>query len=1294
MIGKGSRPCHSLLLVSSILLFALIQVPSPESFVLLGEIGYVMLLLSSNVSSVCVQRERERGKETERCIHAFFIAKGTVIAHEIFLYCFLLVFLFLLLHIATTTATVWTLCSPYTCVHTQTHGYYCYDSLILMMIEAGMNVDISLFRFVGTRGILLAWVGAMIPMALGIVLATIVLGSSGGDRAVAAIAAGAAFGPTSVRLVQQSLQQAQFANTPVGHLIVTAAVLQELMALVLLSELPAFARATADTDGSWSVWSLLFPMITSRLFLVLGMCLVVLYIPPILQTRVYPHLTTTSSRMGRNHRTTPTTRSGTPQTTTSSAHVGKLELALVLGLALLLMEGAHYFHVSHLMACYLAGLAFCTSPTLQVEWMRQLQRVLQWLSRLLFAATIAFPLGPFVSSPDNAGTSATQVLFQGLILSFAWTGKVAVAFLVLPNSLSHTSPTLPPYTGLHLRDCLVTGWSLACQGELALIVAVTARAHDLVDGTLYASIVVAVVLASIVPPLVLNRILRYYNHTTHKELVQLLAQAELERRHDLDHPLLYPSSASTGGGRARRAQRMAALHGQHPQSQQQRRAGGGAGGMTHSPQEEDIAVLIDLLSISQRDNPIANTGSGVGGGGGPDWMSTTSSSVPSHGGPGVSPQTTTSLRQQSIVFLVIQTQVEGQWGLLQLQMLALAKQGLDVIDHRLWHCPPRQRHRCEQAGLLTIRQSGAVDATKWMSEVYVKAILTKSPHDGLTAMEALEQRILEIREALTASLSQPEEEGGVPAKVHVQRWYPGIVEEVLETTHADNTSNTLVEGGSGSDFVGLSQKKQKMKSNTTADIKWYLTLDESVHKQVLANGVLNERQIQEILESLPALHPDTSEQRTPNVPDGPPPTTTTTTSPSEDPGRASSSETDSALGQPPAPAPASASSSASSLPQPSQPVQEYDDDMAPSSSAPYSQPPQQQRRQRSPVIGGGLFRGETVTQQRMGSGGSIGSSGQQRLQQIMGHRIAISVENNTETFHGRMATKDWRKLQNAYNTNPRVMDQDHGSENDTGNGDDDDDSDNNYNISYGGGGLNQDVVDLYMQPNLPDVTELLCGYVRVDTPVLSMPYPEYDQSPTTQQPHHQPYSDGLTASQLSSAAAAGANAVLSWGGRGRNRDGTLSENNNNASGQSWGDAVRNKARQLRQGGARAMGMAGAGGGNYSPVGQQDPMSMLPQPPQRLDSGGDDIVEQAMELLHVPPDARRGVHSTSPMPTKMPEDAYSTHFEIGDVEDPNAPVPSQPQPSPYHSYPPTNTTKTTKIHSSRHPEEEIEFTSSS
>ena len=823
-------------------------------------------------------------------------------------------------------------------IYTQTHDddYYYDDSLILMMIEAGMNVDISLFRFVGTRGILLAWVGAMIPMALGIVLATIVLGSNGGDRAVAAIAAGAAFGPTSVRLVQQSLDQAQFANTPVGHLIVTAAVLEELMALVLLSELPAFARATADTEGSWSVWSLLFPMMTSRLFLVLGMCLVVLYIPPILQTRVYPHLTkSTTTTMGRMNRTTTTTPSGTPKSSTSSANVGKLELALLLGLALLLMEGAHYFHVSHLMACYLAGMAFCTSPTLQVEWMRQLQRVLQWLSRLLFAATIAFPLGPFSSASSSATpvSSATQVLFQGLILSFAWTGKVAVAFLVLPNSLSHTSPTLPPYTGLHLRDCLVTGWSLACQGELALIVAVTARAHDLVDGTLYASIVVAVVLSSIVPPLVLNRILRYYNHTTHKELVQLLAQAELERRHDLDHPLLYPSSASgSSGGRARRAQRMAALHGH---SQQQRRGGGG--GMTHSPQEEDIAVLIDLLSISQRDNPIANTGA-ITSSGGPDWMSTSSSTVPSRGGPGVPPPTTTtttSLRQQSIVFLVIQTQVEGQWGLLQLQMLTLAKQGLDVIDHRLWHCPPRQRHRCQQAGLLTIRQSGAVDATKWMSEVYVKAILTKSPHDGLTAMEALEQRILEIREALTASLSQPEEEGGVPAKVHVQRWYPGIVEEVLETTtHSNNntTSNTLVEGGSESDFVGLSHKPKR-----NPDIKWYLTLDESVHKQVVANGVLNERQIQEILESLPALHPDNQDQqvRTSTAgPDAPPPTTTTTTtSPSEDPGLTSRSETDSSLGQPPAPAPAS---STSSLPQPSQPVQDYNDDMAPSSSAPYS----------------------------------------------------------------------------------------------------------------------------------------------------------------------------------------------------------------------------------------------------------------------------------------------------------------------------------------------------------------------
>ncbi|KAL7574747.1 hypothetical protein ACA910_017311 [Epithemia clementina (nom. ined.)] len=1137
--------------------------------------------------------------------------------------------------------------------------------LILMIVQSGMNVDVSLLRMVGTRGILVAWIGCMISIGLGILLATIVMDGGGDDedgdsssndkadatdnkahghskRAAAAIAAGLALGPTSLTLVRHNLRLTNFDNTPMGQLLLAAAVMQEIMALVLLSELQALSH------GHLHFWTVVLSMITSRLFLLLGLCLALLYIPPLLHSMVYPYLLS------------------------KPAQVGTVEMAILLAMALVLMEAAQLTQTSYWMACFLAGLSFCTSPTLQVEWMRQWHRVITWLMRLFFAATIGFPVLPLSQFMSK------QVLFQGLILSFAWTGKVAAGFLTIPNSLSQTSRSLPAFTGLHLRDCLVTGWALASQGEMALLIAVTAHGQGLHGRDLYAALVVAILVAAVVPPFVLRRILRYYNWTTHKELVQVLAQAELERRHDLDRPLVFPSKSFLRGRRS---------HG----------VGGGAGSRSHAPQmggmanEEDIAVLIDLLSISERDNRVMSSNARGDSGYRPSGHRSSSG-----GGGG-------SLRNQTIVFLCIQTQCEGQWGLLQLQMMALARQGLDVIDHRLWHCSPRQRFRhgpqlehyySSGSSSTSILATSAVDATTWMNEIYVKAILTKSPHDGLTSLEALEQRIHELKEALIKALSQPPDEGGIPARVHIQRWYPGVVEETIEAAPPDNSSRTMTttatstasqpppattmssppppadtytigdDDDGGGDFVGLRPDQQEQQQMMMMNNQWYLTLDEAVHRQVVSNGVFTERQVQEILQGLPEFRPVRASPLPPPL---------------------------SSRGRPP--------------------------------------PPSRPVRRRSPVIGGGLFRdapaaGGIIAGPALSppspsayprGNNAIEMARKQRMEHLQGQRMDIVVDD--ETYHARMGAKDIRKLKRVYNTNPKILPAFRGhAANDEDDDDDDDDEDDedNYYISYGGGGLVQEVVDLFIQPNMGHVTDMLRGYVRHGAPLVMpvapsydhnntsmrqqqeppqayysdlpqpMDYPQYsdqpdpqyyeqqplppqpfpDQGQPWQQQQHQQYqqpeeeiifsdvaiNDRNTNAPYTTGSSDATNTNrLHWGGRGRNYRRSHSPD---PPAHSWSGNVLNRAKQFRRGvvggvmnaatgAAAARGGGGGGGGHmssYAPVQPQPPPPPPPPqaaaaagppppppppPPAHADSGGDDIIEQALDLLQVPPNTMAG-----------------------------------------------------------------------
>jgi len=67
--------------------------------------------------------------------------------------------------------------------------------------------------------------------------------------------------------------------------------------------------------------------------------------------------------------------------------------------------------------------------------------------RIFFAASIGFqvPIKDFGSK---------TVILQGLLFTLALSGKLAVGCLVPNFNLT------PRFTGLHLRDCLVTGFSM------------------------------------------------------------------------------------------------------------------------------------------------------------------------------------------------------------------------------------------------------------------------------------------------------------------------------------------------------------------------------------------------------------------------------------------------------------------------------------------------------------------------------------------------------------------------------------------------------------------------------------------------------------------------------------------------------------------------------------------------------------------------------------------------------------------------------------------------------------------
>lgn len=81
--------------------------------------------------------------------------------------------------------------------------------MVLLVIEAGIDIDLSTLRLIGTRGCLIAFFGSVLPIALGMLL-TWALGMTDTKEI---IAAGAVFGPTSLGIALNILRNGGILNT-------------------------------------------------------------------------------------------------------------------------------------------------------------------------------------------------------------------------------------------------------------------------------------------------------------------------------------------------------------------------------------------------------------------------------------------------------------------------------------------------------------------------------------------------------------------------------------------------------------------------------------------------------------------------------------------------------------------------------------------------------------------------------------------------------------------------------------------------------------------------------------------------------------------------------------------------------------------------------------------------------------------------------------------------------------------------------------------------------------------------
>mmetsp|Transcript_20589 Transcript_20589/g.31391 ORF Transcript_20589/g.31391 Transcript_20589/m.31391 type:complete len:879 (+) Transcript_20589:134-2770(+) len=351
--------------------------------------------------------------------------------------------------------------------------------LILLLVEAGVELDVALVKEAGIRPLLIAFTGSIIPfgIGLGITLAQ-------GDQSIkSAIASGACFSPTSLGVAANALSGGKALNTPVGQLIVASAVIDDMIGLIILSMLEVLVLDNPP------LVSYFIPIISAVGWLVLLGVAALTLIPYIVEKVILP-------------RFKPETRP-------------YVAFALLWLLVLAYLPMMYYTKASYLTGAFLAGLSFSQVEGVHHTFVTEAGPVMEWLLRIFFSASIGFqvPIKMF----GNKSVIAWGFAFYASVL-----GKLPIGMFA-PKYEDDTRPANYPFNPF-TRDVIITSVAMTCRGEFNFIIAAFGIGNGLLDPELYSSIIWAVLLACITSPIILTLVLRHYNR---------LAEQYLEK-HQLD----------------------------------------------------------------------------------------------------------------------------------------------------------------------------------------------------------------------------------------------------------------------------------------------------------------------------------------------------------------------------------------------------------------------------------------------------------------------------------------------------------------------------------------------------------------------------------------------------------------------------------------------------------------------------------------------------------------------------------------------------------------------------------------
>lgn len=329
--------------------------------------------------------------------------------------------------------------------------------LQLSVIEAGLSTPLQDLRHLAVRATFIAIVGVVLPFAGAFAViyidATIAQIIDGGRTVRTAFAVGAAIAPTSLGVTAALLNHVGEAQTRLGKLISVAAVVDDVISLILLAQVSALAKTPTP-------WRILQPLVFALVFIAASVILALLL--PFLLKRALQVI---------------------PIPTSAYPVVG---LWAILIIASAMTYGAIKAGTSFLLAGYLAGVSFATvdENIARQPWNIHVTPKISWPLRLFFAATVAFVLPVRTLFAPNALSLGVGLAVIAIV------GKLLAGLVMLPNWL----------------DALGVGVAMLGRGEFGFLIAAQSKSLGLISDRVYAATTWAIIIPTFLSPLIFTPI--------------------------------------------------------------------------------------------------------------------------------------------------------------------------------------------------------------------------------------------------------------------------------------------------------------------------------------------------------------------------------------------------------------------------------------------------------------------------------------------------------------------------------------------------------------------------------------------------------------------------------------------------------------------------------------------------------------------------------------------------------------------------------------------------------------------